>query len=208
MCNLYNLRVERWEYTDRFDAIDDPRNELVVEKTYAAPGKPGYVVREEDGVRVLSTMKWGFPTRKPRKRPAKAGELPFLYDWWTNARNLGNTMWKPWLLRSEHRCLVPFTRFSEPKAAADRSGPGDTNWWFTVEDQDAPCFAGVWKTDQDHDRVYAFCTTEPNPLVAPKHPKAMPVILMAEDHERWLGGSIDDVLQLQSGYPSQLMSME
>jgi putative SOS response-associated peptidase YedK len=81
MCNLYNLRVERWEYTDRFDAIDDPRNELVVEKTYAAPGKPGYVVREENGVRVLSTMKWGFPTRKPRKRLAKEGELPFLYDW-------------------------------------------------------------------------------------------------------------------------------
>ncbi len=44
----------------------------------------------------------------------------------------------------------------------------------------------AWKVDQDHDRVYAFCTTEPNPLVAPKHPKAMPVILLAEDQERWL----------------------
>ncbi len=21
MCNLYNLKVERWEYTDRFDAV-------------------------------------------------------------------------------------------------------------------------------------------------------------------------------------------
>ncbi len=68
----------------------------------------------------------------------------------------------------------------------DRQAPGDTNWWFTVEDQALPCFAGLWKVDQDHDRVYAFCTTEPNPLVAPKHPKAMPVILLAEDQERWL----------------------
>jgi putative SOS response-associated peptidase YedK len=46
--------------------------------------------------------------------------------------------------------------------------------------------ADLWKVDQDHDRVYAFCTTEPNPLVAPKHPKSMPVILLAEDQERRL----------------------
>ena len=74
-----------------------------------------------------------------------------------------------------------------------------------MNDQEGPCFAGVWKVDRDHDRVYAFCTTEPNPLVAPKHPKAMPVILLAEDHDRWLCGDIDDVLALQAAYPSQLM---
>ncbi len=72
--------------------------------------------------------------------------------------------------------------------------PGDTNWWFTVEDQPAPCFARLWKVDQDHDRVYAFCTTEPNPQVAPKHPKAMPVILLAEDQERWLTAPVEEAL--------------
>lgn len=205
MCNLYNITVSRWEYLAHFQTREDERNELQVEKDYAAPGKPAYVVRLEDGERFLSTMRWGFPTRKPRKRPAREGKLPFLYDWWTNARELHKSMWSPWLARPEHRCLVPFTRFAEPKAAADRAGPGDTNWWFTVDDQEAPCFAGVWKVDRDHDRVYAFCTTEPNPLVAPKHPKAMPVILLAEDHDRWLRGGVDDVLALQAAYPSQLM---
>lgn len=207
MCNLYRMRLSRDEVAAYFRAGADPADQFPIEKDYAAPGKPGYVVREQGGQRILSTKKWGFPTRKPRKRPAKEGELPFLYDWWTNARNLGNNMWKPWLLKQEHRCLVPFTEFSEPKASADRSGPGDTAWWFGVEDQDIPAFAGVWKIDQDHNRVYAFCTTEPNPLVAPKHPKAMPVILLAEDHERWLRGSIDDALALQAGYPSQMMSV-
>lgn len=207
MCNLYNLKVERWEYLAYSQARWDERNNLDVEKDYAAPGKPGYVVRLEDGERVLSTMKWGFPTRKPRKRPAKEGELPFLYDWWTNARNLENNMWRSWLLKPEHRCLVPFARFAEPKAVKDRTSPGDTNWWFSVADQELPCFAGVWKVDQDHDRVYAFCTTEPNPLVAPKHPKAMPVILLPEDHDRWLGGGMEDVLALQAAFPSQLMSV-
>ena len=207
MCNLYNLKVERWEYLDYFQAGDDARNELEVTKDYAAPGKPGYVVRMEAGQRVLSTMKWGFPTRKPRKRPAREGEMPFLHDWWTNCRNLSSNMWRPWLLKPEHRCLVPFSRFAEPKAVADRSGPGDMNWWFTVADQPEPCFAGVWKVDQDHDRVYAFCTTEPNALVAPKHPKAMPVILMTEDHERWLTATAEEALPLVSAYPSQLMSV-
>ena len=83
MCNLYRLRSSRAEYQAYFAAQDDWRNEITVEKDYAAPGKAGYVIREDDGQRVVSTMKWGFPTRKPRKRPAKEGELPFLYDWWT-----------------------------------------------------------------------------------------------------------------------------
>ena len=207
MCNLYNLKVDPRGYFDALAAVDDAANVLGIEKDYAAPGKPGYVVRYEDGRRVLSTMRWGFPTRKPRKRPAREGELPFLYDWWTNARNLHNNLWKPWLLRTEHRCLVPFTRFAEPKAVSDRQGPGDTNWWFTVEDQPVPCFAGLWKVDADHDRVYAFCTTEPNPLVAPKHPKAMPVILLAEDQERWLTAPVEEVLTMLTAYPSQLMQV-
>lgn len=205
MCNLYSIKVDPRTYFDVLDAVDDVANVLKVEKDYAAPGKPGYVVRVEDGRRVLSTMRWGFPTRKLRKRPAREGELPFLYDWWTNARNMQSGMWKPWLMRTEHRCLVPFTRFSEPKAVADRQGPGDTAWWFTVEDQPVPCFAGLWKVDQDHDRVYAFCTTAPNSLVEPKHPKAMPVILMPEDQERWLTAPIDEAVKMLNAYPSQLM---
>jgi putative SOS response-associated peptidase YedK len=207
MCNLYNLKVDPRGYFDALAAVDDAANVLGIEKDYAAPGKPGYVVRIEEGQRVLSTMRWGFPTRKPRKRAAREGELPFLYDWWTNARNLHNNLWKPWLMRSEHRCLVPFTRFAEPKAVSDRQGPGDTNWWFTVEDQPVPCFAGLWKVDTDHDRVYAFCTTEPNPLVAPKHPKAMPVILLAEDQERWLTAPMEEAVKLLTAYPSQLMQV-
>ena len=208
MCNLYRVRSTRAEIAGYFQAGEDFRNQVEVEKDYCAPGKAGYVIREDEGQRVVSTMKWGFPTTKPRKRPAKEGELPFLFDWWTNARNLSNNMWKPSLIKPQHRCLVPFTAFSEPKAAADRTASGDTAWWFDVKDQDIPAFAGVWKVDQHHDRVYAFCTTEPNPLVAPKHPKAMPVILLQEDHDRWLRGSFDDVLELQAGYPSQMMTVE
>ena len=38
----------------------------------------------------------------------------------------------------------------------------------------------------------AFLTCEPNPLVAPFHEKAMPVIVHPEDDERWLDAEVDD----------------
>lgn len=44
-------------------------------------------------------------------------------------------------------------------------------------------FAGIWRPSEVGD-VYACPTCEPNPLVAPLHPKAMPVILHREDYDR------------------------
>ena len=37
----------------------------------------------------------------------------------------------------------------------------------------------------------AFLACELNPLVAPIHPKAMPVILHLDDYDRWLAGDSD-----------------
>ncbi|CAN5367893.1 hypothetical protein BH10PSE12_BH10PSE12_28170 [soil metagenome] len=93
-------------------------------------------------------------------------------------------MWRPWLARPDHRCLVPFTDFAELKAKAERTDPTDLNWWFSLAGQPIGAFGGIWKEDPELGRVYAFLTCEPNPLVAPKHPKAMPVILLPEDYDR------------------------
>lgn len=218
MCNLYGHRVSRWEYNAYFEADDDRRREILDEleqrdqlaelpKDYTAPGKPGFVVREVDGRRQLDIMPWGFPTRRPRKVAAKAGQSPWVYEWWTNARNLDKSMWKKWIEEPAYRCLVPFGRFSEPKEPEDRAHPRDV-WWFNLGEQKIGAFAGVWKVDQDHGPVYSFVTCEPNSLVAPKHPKAMPLILHPDDYNRWLHGTMADVFELQSPYPSQLMAIE
>lgn len=55
--------------------------------------------------------------------------------------------------------------------------------------------------------MFAFLTTDPNPLVAPIQPKAMPVLLDDEDEERWLTCSFDDAVALAKPFPSQLMSV-
>ncbi len=56
--------------------------------------------------------------------------------------------------------------------------------------------------------MFAFLTTDPNPLVAPIHPKAMPVLLTEEDEEQWLTCPFDDAVALAKPFPSQLMAVD
>jgi putative SOS response-associated peptidase YedK len=74
-----------------------------------------------------------------------------------------------------------------------------------LRDRPIVSFAGVWRP-ADGGAVFAFLTTDPNPLVAPIHPKAMPVLLDEDDEERWLTCSFDDAVALAKPFPSQLMT--
>lgn len=56
--------------------------------------------------------------------------------------------------------------------------------------------------------MFAFLTTDANPLVAPIHPKAMPALLDEGDEEQWLTCSPDDAVALAKPFPSQLMAMD
>lgn len=79
------------------------------------------------------------------------------------------------LTSAEQRCLLPFTAFAEPKPSAGRA-----EVWFEVSNASSSAFAGIWRPSPVGN-VFVFLTCEPNPLVAPIHPKAMPVILQPED---------------------------
>ena len=53
----------------------------------------------------------------------------------------------------------------------------------------------------------AFLTTEANAVVAPIHPKAMPVILRPDDYERWLTGDAADARALQRPLPDEQLEI-
>ncbi|MET1756517.1 SOS response-associated peptidase family protein [Novosphingobium sp. RD2P27] len=155
---------------------------------------PGTVVRWEGDRQVIDRMAWGIVTtiKGARDQPLKKAV--------TNVRNLASPLWKGTLASRSQRCLVPFSRFAEPKI-----GEGRAEHWFSVSARPTACFAGIWRVSEGLPR-FAFLTCAPNPLVAPLHPKAMPVILHEDDYDRWMEGA--DAAELAQPFPSQLMTLE
>lgn len=193
MCTLYNIRASRAEIAAYFEANDAWRRDL--EKDYVASNRPGYVVRNIDGARQLETMKWGFPPPAGVKGPV------------VNVRNLSSSFWRTALLQPERRCLVPATSFSEWNVTPDQVTGKKTLHWFNLPSRPIFALAGIWRPTETG-ATYAFLTCEPNPFVGDIHPKAMPVILHDEDHQRWLTGGYDEVCAMAQPYPSQLMAVE
>lgn len=152
-------------------------------------------MREEAGARILDVMTWGVPLSI--KGPKGPVTKPV-----TNVRNLSSPFWKSTIGKVEFRCLVPVESFCEWEGEAGSK----KDRWFSLPAAPLFAFAGVWRPNEAG-RAYAFLTCEPNPLVAPIHPKAMPVILHSEDYDRWLRDPYASVCELAAPYPSQLMAL-
>ena len=89
--------------------------------------------------------------------------------------------WRRWL-GPEHRRLVPLISFSESDTAHGKKMPA----WFG----DIWCnWTSVRKVKEGEVNadLCGFLTTEPNDVVRPVHPKAMPVILTeADEMDVWM----------------------
>jgi len=196
VCNLFNLKASREELIARFKAQDDWRNQVMVEKDYVAPGKPGYAVREHEGQRVLSAMLWGFPHQG---KPV------------TNVRNYTSPFWRSALQNPERRCLVPVTEFQEWSVEPMPDTGKKRAFWFSLPSQPIFAFAGIWRPTEGAP-VFSFLTCGYDGdaavhVVGAVHPKACPVILHEEDYDRWLRTELNDALTLAAPFPSQLMAV-
>ncbi|MEQ1514914.1 MAG: SOS response-associated peptidase family protein [Usitatibacteraceae bacterium] len=158
------------------------------------PKRQALIVRTMEGKAQPDTMAWGVPITLPGKRPGTTVTKQV-----TNVRNLSSSFWHNMLASPAQRCLVPFSSFAEPKPNAGRE-----EVWFRLADARLGAFAGMWRAS-DAGNVFAFLTCEPNPLVAPIHPKAMPVILHPDDYQGWLDG--EEANKLAVSFPSQLMEI-
>lgn len=197
MCNLYSITKGQSAIRALFRVAHDRAGNLPP-LPGVFPDYPAPIVRVAAGERELTLARWGMPSPQfvLKGRTTDPGV--------TNVRNVKSPHWRRWL-GPENRCIVPFTSFSEYETGAD--GKKIPVWFALNESRPLAAFAGVWtnwtsvrkaKEGEVTIDIFAFLTTEPNAEVAPIHPKAMPVVLAADDEiETWLRAPAVEALALQ-----------
>ena len=203
MCNLYSVTKGQSAIRDLFGVKHDRAGNLPPLPAIF-PDQLAPIVRasaDGDG-RELVMARWGMPG------PPQFGGQPV-----TNIRNLRSPHWRGWLGK-RNRCIVPATSFCEYLDTKPRKTP---IWFALSEERPLFAFAGLWTpwrgvrgpksapVEGDHE-LFGFLTTEANAIVAPVHPKAMPVILTTPDEiDLWLEGDTPDALTLQRPLPDDAL---
>jgi len=196
MSRLYTVMATAADVASHFEA-EMPAPVGVPSETIE--GNPGLVVLESPKGRRLKSMRWGFPrhSREMKLRGDPVGKMGLVAD-------LTNPMWEHIVVDPRYRCLIPLTHFANPDG-----DPGEkTRTWFSVMDAPIAAWAGFCRNSEEFGPVFAGMTMTANALVMPYNDR-MPVLLGRDEYDRWLHGSIQDVIgfQFRTPMPAERMTI-
>ncbi len=132
-------------------------------------GHPAFVIRHTPEGTGLDTQRWGMGEGREAT---------------TRIPGLSRPWWRRLAERPAQRCLIPLTACTMATPARERRAT-----WFALADASVFTVAGLWREGGD---ARGFAMVECEDGLSP-----MPMIVAAEDRERWLHGSIADITALQ-----------
>ena len=163
------------------------------------PKDPGWVVRLQDGERVLEQMTWCFPAVLIGKKGQPLKPKPV-----NNARfdKLG-TFWRRWAHDPAQRCLIPAARYAEAVGEKGRM----TETWLSAKDEPIFAWAGLWRPSDEWGDCYTGVMTGNAPELAHIHDRS-PVILESAQWEAWLTLPLPSLYQFDRPYPAGRVTVE
>lgn len=145
------------------------------------------IVVERDGCRLLKTASWGFPRQisSASWKGETVGRIGLVAD-------LTNPLWDRVAIDPRYRCLVPVSHFANPDGSAGKK----TRMWFSSSNGAVLAWAGFVRKSEEFGVVFAGLTMDANELVKPYNDR-MPALVWPDEYDRWLRGTISDVIAMQ-----------
>ncbi len=199
MCGRFVLTATPEELAALFGYLD---GEDFPPRYNIAPTQPIAIVRMMHHARRFALVRWGLI-------PAWVTD-PKKFTLLINARAEG-ILDKPAFRNAMRyrRCLVPSSGFYEwRRMPGSNSGKTRQPFWLRPRDGRPVAFAGLWETWSDRATggeidSATIVTTDANATVAPIHDR-MPVVVAADDFERWLTGEPGEASALLRPAPDDL----
>lgn len=187
MCNLYRLKTGPAEIGALFRVKPQPQLNFAAE---VYPGYEGLVVAHG----TMRVMTWGFPLVMKGRDGKALKPKPV-----NNARTdkLASPFWRASM--AERRCLIPLTAWAEAEGPKGRM----TRTWVSMADGELFAAAGIWRASAEWGDCYSMVMTDSAPSIADLHTR-MPVLLHADDWDRWQSAPVDEAMALCRPWDSPL----